>query len=46
MTDEQPECLACGEPVGRAGRICDACLWDQQETDHDVAPFDPTGGRS
>lgn len=36
MTDEQPVCLACGEPVGRPGRICDECLWDQRETDHDI----------
>lgn len=35
MTDEQATCLACGEPVGRAGRICEDCLWDDRELDHD-----------
>jgi len=35
MTDEQPVCLACGEPVGRNGRICDDCLWDTRESDHE-----------
>ncbi len=35
MSDEQTFCLACGEPVGRAGRICDECLWDVREDDHD-----------
>ena len=34
VTDEQHTCLACGEPVGRAGRICDECLWDAREDDH------------
>ena len=36
MTDEQALCLACGEPVGRAGRICDECLWDMREDDHEA----------
>jgi len=35
VTDEQATCLACGEPVGRAGRICDECLWDMRDDDHD-----------
>jgi predicted amidophosphoribosyltransferase len=35
VTDEQATCLACGEPVGRNGRICDECLWDTVEVDHD-----------
>lgn len=35
MTDEQPVCLACGEPVGHAGRVCDECLWDMREDDHE-----------
>jgi predicted amidophosphoribosyltransferase len=35
MTDEQELCLACGGPVGRAGRVCDDCLWDTREDDHD-----------
>lgn len=35
MSDEQTYCLACGEPVGRVGRICDDCLWDMREDDHD-----------
>ena len=35
MSDEQTYCLACGEPVGRVGRICDDCLWDTREDDHD-----------
>lgn len=35
MTDEQATCLACGEPVGRAGRICEDCLWGDREDDHD-----------
>jgi len=34
VTDEQATCLACGEPVGRNGRICDECLWDTRESDH------------
>jgi predicted amidophosphoribosyltransferase len=35
MSDEQSYCLACGEPVGYAGRICEDCLWDTREDDHD-----------
>ncbi len=35
VTDEQATCLACGDPVGRNGRICDECLWDTVEVDHD-----------
>jgi hypothetical protein len=35
VTDEQATCLACGDPVGRNGRICDECLWDSVEVDHD-----------
>jgi predicted amidophosphoribosyltransferase len=35
MTDEQELCLACGGPVGRAGRVCDDCLWDTREDDHE-----------
>jgi hypothetical protein len=36
MTDEQDLCLACSGPVGRAGRVCDECLWDAREQDHDL----------
>jgi len=36
MSDEQTYCLACGEPVGRVGRICDDCLWDEREMDYDI----------
>ncbi len=39
MTDEQELCLACGGPVGRAGRVCDDCLWDTREDDHDDTPL-------
>ena len=34
VTDEQATCLACGEPVGTPGRICQDCLWDSEELDH------------
>jgi hypothetical protein len=35
MSDEQSYCLACGEPVGYSGRICEDCLWDTCEVDYD-----------
>lgn len=35
MSDEQHYCLACGEPVGHVGRVCEDCLWDDREDDHD-----------
>jgi hypothetical protein len=44
MTDEQDICLACGGPVGRAGRVCDECLWDTREDDHDVHEPNMAGG--
>jgi len=44
MTDEQELCLACGLPVGRAGRVCEECLWDTRESDQDVHEPNMVGG--